>query len=284
MIYGNKPADGGNLIIEAEDYDNFITKEPAFVKWIHRYVGASEFLHNKKRYCLWLKNISPSELKTMPLVLARVKACKETRLQSIAAGIRKFAQTPTLFAQCTQVEGEPYIIVPRCSSENRKYIPIDFVESDVIASDAVFTIPNVSLYHFGILTSCVHNAWMRITCGRIKSDYRYSKEMVYNAFPWPDDVSESQKTKIESLAQTVLDARKLYPDSSLADLYDLHGMPPELMKAHNNLDKEVRKLYGYTKDTTEDEIVVDLLNRYEKLIEKEKKEQALQKKTRKKKN
>lgn len=283
MIMGNKPADGGNLIIEEEDYDDFIAKEPNASKWIHRYVGASEFLHNKKRYCLWLKGISPAELKTMPLVMERVKACKESRLNSIAAGIRKFAETPTLFAQCTQVEGEPYIIVPCHSSETRKYIPIDFVSPDIISSNAVFTIPNASLYHFAILTSCVHNAWMRITCGRIKSDYRYSKEMVYNAFPWTDDVSESQKAKIESLAQAVLDARKLYPDSSLADLYDPNGMPPELTKAHSNLDREVMKLYGYSKDTSEDEIVADLLNRYEKLIEQEKLAQSEKpKQTRKK--
>lgn len=284
MIYGNKPADDGNLIIEEKDYEEFIEKEPNAIKYIHRYVGAKEFLHNKKRYCLWLKHISPAELKKMPLVMERVKACKEARLNSPAAGIRKFAETPALFAQCTQVEGVPYIIVPRHSSENRKYIPIDYVNPDVIASDAVFTIPNVSLYHFGILTSFVHMAWVKITCGRIKSDWRYSKEMVYNAFPWIEEMSNTQRDKIESLAQAVLDARKIHPDSSLADLYDPERMPAELVKAHNNLDREVMKLYGYSKDTTEDEIIADLLNRYEKLIEKEKLEQTkTTKKPRKKK-
>ncbi|MBQ2760815.1 MAG: class I SAM-dependent DNA methyltransferase [Mailhella sp.] len=284
MIYGNKPADGGNLIIEEKDYDDFIAKEPDAIKWIRRYVGASEFLHNKKRYCLWLKNISPAELKKMPLVMKRVKACKETRENSIAEGIRKFAETPTLFAQCTQVEGEKYIIVPRHSSESRKYIPIDYVEPEVIASDAVFTIPNASLYHFGILTSCVHNIWMRITCGRIKSDFRYSKEMVYNAFPWIDDVPIAQRKKIATLAQAVLDERKKHSDSSLADLYDPDAMPVELKKAHNELDKEILKLYGYSKKNSEEAIVADLLNRYEELLKKGNIKQESKEKTSRKKN
>lgn len=274
MIYGNKPADDGNLIIEEKEYEEFIKKEPNAIKYIHRYVGAKEFLHNKKRYCLWLKHITPAELKKMPLVMERVRACKEARLKSPAAAIRKFAETPSIFAQCTQVEGEPYIIVPCHSSENRKYIPIDFVSPDIISSNAVFTIPKASLYHFGILTSSVHMAWVKITCGRIKSDWRYSKEMVYNAFPWIEEISDTQREKIESLAQAVLDARTLYPDSSLADLYDPESMPVELIKAHNNLDREVLKLYGYSKDTSEDEIVADLMSRYERLMEKEKLEQA----------
>lgn len=269
MVYGNKPADGGNLIVEKEDYANFIAKEPAAAKYIHRYIGAVEFLHNEKRYCLWLKGASPKELKNMSLVMQRIEKCKEMRNNSVAAAIRKFAQTPTLFAQITQPDGVPYIIVPAHSSSSRRYIPLGFVSPDVISSNAVFIIPNANIYLFGLLMSNVHNAWMRTVCGRLKSDYRYSKEIVYNCFPWPAP-TEQQKAKIEQTAQAILDARALYPDSSLADLYDELTMPPELRKAHQANDRAVMDAYGFTKGTaartSESACVAELMKLYQQKV------------------
>ena len=269
MVYGNKPADGGNLIIEKDDYINFIANEPGAAKYIRRYIGAVEFLHNEKRYCLWLKGANPRELKNMPLVMLRIKKCKETRNNSVAAAIRKFAQTPTLFAQITQPDGVPYIIVPAHSSSSRKYIPLGFVSPDVISSNAVFIIPNANIYLFGLLMSNVHNAWMRTVCGRLKSDYRYSKEIVYNCFPWPDPTDE-QKSKIERTAQAILDARNLYPDCSLADLYDELTMPPELRKAHQANDRAVMDAYGFTKGTaartSESACVAELMKLYQQKV------------------
>ena len=280
MVYGNKPADGGNLIIEAEDYEAFIAQEPQAAKWIHPLLGAVEYLHNKKRYCLWLEGASPAELKSMPLVYERLKKCKEIREGSIAAGIRKFADTPHLFAQCTQPIDKDFVIVPRVSSETRKYIPLSFLERGIIVSDAVQIIPNATLYHFGILTSSVHNAWMRAVCGRLKSDYRYSKDIVYNNFPWPEAVVELAETtghfdklndlkaKIEQTAQAILDARALYPDSSLADLYDETLMPVELRKAHRENDRAVMAAYGFDPKMDESEIVARLFEMYEAMVRK----------------
>ena len=269
MVYGNKPADGGNLIIEKNDYANFLANEPGAAKYIHRYIGAVEFLHNEKRYCLWLKGANPKEIKNMPLVMQRIEKCKEMRNNSVAAAIRKFAQTPTLFAQITQPDGVPYIIVPAHSSSSRKYIPLGFVSPDVISSNAVFIIPNASIYLFGLLMSNVHNAWMRTVCGRLKSDYRYSKEIVYNCFPFPNP-TDAQKSKIERTAQAILDARDLYPDCSLADLYDELTMPPELRKAHLNNDRAVMDAYGFTKGTaartSESACVAELMKLYQQKV------------------
>lgn len=269
MVYGNKPADGGHLIIEADEYEDFIKREPQSARYIHRLLGATEFLNNKKRYCLWLVGASPAELKKCPLIMERVRMCKEQRESSIAAGIRKFADTPMLFAQITQPEGKPYIIIPRHSSEKRKYIPFGFVDPDVKVNDAVQIIPDATLYHFAILMSNVHMAWTKAVCGRIKSDYRYSKDIVYNNFPWCSPTPE-QKAKIEKTAQMILDARALYPDSSLADLYDETVMPPELRKAHQLNDRAVMEAYGFWgKLNTESECVAELMKMYQKLTEKE---------------
>ena len=270
MVYGNKPADGGNLIIEADEYEEFIAKDPNAKKFIRPLLGASEYLHNKKRWCLWLKGASPNELKSCPMVMERIRRCKETREKSIAAGIRKFAQTPTLFAQITQPDGVNYIIIPRHSSETRRYIPFGFVSPQVIVNDAVQIIPNARLFHLGVLVSNVHMAWIRAVCGRIKSDYRYSKDIVYNNFPWPMP-TEEQRAKIEETAQAILDARALYPDSSLADLYDETTMPPELRKAHQQNDKAVMRAYGFdVKTTTETTCVAELMKRYQALTESKK--------------
>lgn len=266
MMYGNKPADGRNLIIEECDYQAFLDREPAAKKYIRQYIGANEYLHNKKRYCLWLKGANPNELKSMPLVLQRMEKCKKSRENSVAAAIRKFAATPFLFAQITQPEGKSYIVIPGHSSSGRKYIPFGFVSHEIISSNAVFIIPDADIFHFGILISNVHNMWVRAICGRIKSDYRYSKEIVYNNFPWPEETPD-QKVIIEERAQKVLEARALYADSSLATLYDPLIMPPELLKAHKNLDRVVMKLYGYPREAAEPDIVADLMKRYQKLMD-----------------
>ena len=271
MTTGNRPADGGHLIIEAEDYDEFIKKEPNAKKYIKKLTGAMEFINNKARYCLWLVDINPKELRNMPEVLKRVEACKEDRLNG-AEDRQKLAATPWLFREtkCPDL----YVIVPATSSENRKYVPMGFLDSSTIATNSATIIPNANLYDFGILTSNVHMAWMRTVCGRLKSDYRYSKDIVYNNFPWCTPTDE-QKEKIEKTAQGILDARELYPECSLADLYDDLTMPPELRKAHQENDKAVMEAYGfYKKDEngkrtwlTESETVAQLMEMYQKLTE-----------------
>ena len=269
MVYGNKPADGGYLIIEDEEYERFVKLEPQAKQFIKPFLGAVEYLHSKKRWCLWLKDADPHQLRKCPMILDRVKKCQETRLNSVAAAIRKFAETPTLFAQITQPMNVNYIIVPRVSSERRKYIPMGFLDSSTIVSDAVQIVPNATLYEFGLLTSNAHMAWMRAVCGRLKSDYRYSKDVVYNNFPWPNP-TEEQKAKIEQTAQAILDARALYSDSSLADLYDELTMPPELRKAHQANDRAVMDAYGFTKGhparTSESACVAELMRMYQKLV------------------
>lgn len=265
MVYGNKPADGGFLIIEDADYEKFIKDEPQAVKYIRPLLGAVEYLHNKKRWCLWLRNAEPGELKKMPKVMERVRNCQKKRADSIAAGIRKFADTPTLFAQITQPDNVPYIIVPRVSSEKRRYIPMGFLDPSIIVSDAVQIIPNATLHEFGVISSNVHMAWMRAIAGRLKSDYRYSKDVVYNNFIWPEP-TDKQKAMIEKTAQAILDARALYPDSSLADLYDEAVMPPELRKAHQLNDRAVMDAYGFDRKLTESACVAELMRLYQEKV------------------
>lgn len=260
---GNQPTDGGNLIIEKEDYSDFIKKEPNAIKYIKKLIGAREYINNLDRYCLWLKDISPAELRSMPYVCERVKAVREMRLKSPDASTRKLADTPTLFRETNNPNS--YIIVPSVSSENRRYIPLGFLDGNTIPTNLVLIIPDATLFHFGVLTSNVHMAWMRAVCGRLKSDYRYSKDIVYNNFPWPTPTN-AQKAKIEETAQAILYARSLYPDSSLADLYDETTMPPELRKAHQQNDRAVMAAYGFpTKDFTESDIVAELLKMYKEL-------------------
>ena len=261
--FGSMPRDGGGFILSEEEKTNLISQEPLAEKWIRNYVGAVEFLNNKKRYCLWLVNADPSEIKKCPTVLKRITAVRDFRAASKAAGTRKFAETPTLFCQIAQPESD-YIIVPETSSGKRRYVPIGFMDNKTIASNLVFLIPDGTLYEFGILCSQIHNAWMRVVAGRLKSDYRYSKDIVYNNFPWCEPTN-AQKAAIEKTAQAILDARALYPDCSLADLYDEATMPPELRKAHQANDKAVMKAYGYAPSMTEPEIVADLMKRYQEL-------------------
>ena len=273
MIYGNKPADGGNLIIEDADLNEFIKKDPNAKKYIHPLLGASEYIKGNKRWCLWLDGADPEDLKKCPMIMERIKKCKEARENSVAAGIRKFATTPTLFAQRTQPVDKDFIIVPRVSSQARRYVPMGFIKSGTIVTDRVQVIPDASLYDFGIIISNIHMAWMRVTCMRLKSDYSYSKDVVYNNFPWPEP-TEQQKEKIEKTAQAILDARALYPNSSLATLYDELTMPPELRKAHQQNDMAVMQAYGFTKGSeaykSEAACVAELMKRYQKLCEKQK--------------
>ena len=268
MVTGNRPADGGHLIIEAEDYADFIKHEPSSQKYIKKLLGAAEFINNKERWCLWLVDASPSELRKMPLVMNRIQACKEDRENAPDEGRRKLAITPHLFRE--QLNPETYIIVPSVSSERRRYVPMGFLTSDTIPTNLVLIIPDASLYHFGVLISNVHMAWMRAVCGRLKSDYRYSKDVVYNNFPWPNPTDE-QKAKIEKTAQAIMDARALYPDSSLADLYDELTMPVELRKAHQDNDRAVMQAYGFdVKTMTESQCVAELFKLYQELTNKTK--------------
>lgn len=263
MTTGNRPADGGHLIIEAEEYEDVIRKEPNAAKYIKKLLGSVEFINNKKRYCLWLVGANPAELRKMPEVMKRIERCKQDRLNSPDAGRRKLAQTPSLFRET--MNPDSFMIVPKVSSERRRYIPIGFFTADTISTDLNFIIPNATIYDFGVLTSNVHMAWMRAVCGRLKSDYRYSKDVVYNNFPWPTP-TDAQKAKIEQTAQAILDARALYPDCSLADLYDEVTMPPELRKAHQQNDKAVMQAYGFWgKLNTETECVAELMKMYQEL-------------------
>ncbi len=262
---GNQPTDGGNLIIEASELDEFLEKEPLAQKYIKRLVGAKEYINSLDRYCLWLINVPPSELRKMPLVMERVKKVKEMRLSSSDKGTQKLADYPTLFRETNNPK--TFIVVPSVSSENRKYVPMGFLDENTIPTNLVLIIPEASLYHFGIVTSNVHMAWMRAVCGRLEMRYRYSKDIVYNNFPWPTPTDE-QKAKIEQTAQAILDARALYPDCSLADLYDELTMPVELRKAHQANDKAVMQAYGFWgKLNTESECVAELMRMYKELTE-----------------
>ena len=261
---GNKPIDGGKYLFTKEEMDNFIKIEPKATQYFKPWYGSEEFIHQKPRYCLWLGGCSPSELRQMPHCMKRIEAVREIRLASSSAGTRKLADRPTRF----HVENMPdtnFIIVPKVSSEKRRYVPMGFMSPDVLASDLVFVIPDATLYHFGILESNVHMAWMRAVCGRLEMRYRYSKDVVYNNFPWPTP-TEEQKAKIEKTAQAILDARALYPDSSLADLYDELTMPVELRKAHQENDRAVMQAYGFPiKTMTESQCVAELFKMYQEL-------------------
>ena len=263
MTTGNRPADGGNLIIEESDYEGFIKTDPESVRYIKKLVGSEEFINNKKRYCLWLVGVSPSELRKMPKVMERVTACRENRLAAPDPGRRKLADTPSLFRETKNPS--TYIIVPSTSSEKRPYLPMGFLTGDTIPTNAVTIIPEASVYHLGILESSVHMAWMRAVCGRLEMRYRYSKDIVYNNFPWPANLDRAMIDKISATAQGILDARAIYPDSSLADLYDEVAMPPELHKAHRANDAAVLEAYGFPKDASESDIVARLFKMYQDL-------------------
>ncbi len=263
MIKGSSPVDGGNLIIEAKDYEEFVRRDPNSKQFIKRMVGSEDFINNKERFCLWLLNASPAEIRRCPLIMERIEKVREMRLNSTKEATRKYADYPTRFMECRQPQTD-YLLFPRHSSENRRYIPIGYVSADIICNDSANVVPSASLYHFGVLVSNVHNGWMRTVCGRLKSDYRYSNTIVYNNFPWPNP-TEEQKTKIGQTAQTILNARAKYSDCSLADLYDEAAMPPELRKAHQENDRAVMTAYGFDVKMTESQCVTELFKLYQEL-------------------
>lgn len=261
---GCQPTDGGNLIIEADDYDDFIKKEPKSKKFIKKLIGAREFLNNTDRYCLWLVDASPSELKEMPLVLDRIRKTKEMRLSAKDKGTQKLADKPHLFRETYNYKN--YLVIPKLHTERRKYIPMGFFDENIISTDLNYITSEATLYDFGVLESNVHMAWTKTICGRMGNAIRYSAGIVYNNFPWPSPTKE-QKERIEKTAQMILDARNLYPDSSLADLYDDLTMPPELRKAHQEDDKAVMEAYGFDWRTmTESECVAELMKLYQALV------------------
>lgn len=262
---GNYPTDGGNLILSETERMELLKQDSTLEVCIRRYIGAQDFINNNvTRYCLWLKNISPSIYRKNPEIMRRLQAVREMRLQSTAAPTRAMAEKPYLFFSTPQTDNN-YLCIPEVSSERRRYIPIGFMDKSIIASNTVLIVPDATLYHFGVLTSNVHNAWMRVVAGRLKSDYRYSGAIVYNNFPWCE-LTDEQKAKIEQTAQAILDARALYPDCSLADLYDEVTMPPELRKAHQANDKAVMQAYGFWgKIKTESECVAELMKMYQEL-------------------
>ena len=271
MIFGSMPNDGGALSnFSTEEKKEICKSYPQAEQFFKKLVGASEFINNKDRWTLWLYDVNPAEWRKIKPIYEAVDQVRKNREASNRASTKKLAEVPYLFGEIRQPIGN-YMIIPRVSSENRRYIPLGFTSPDVIASDAVQIIPNASLYHFGILTSNVHMAWMRTVAGRLKSDYRYSAKIVYNNFPWPE-VTKEREERISQTAQAILDARALYPDSSLADLYDELTMPPELRKAHQANDKAVMQAYGMTKEVdgkktwlTESETVARLFEMYEAL-------------------
>ncbi len=266
---GNKPIDGGNYLFTEQEMNEFIQKEPKSKQFFHPWYGAYEFINNDPRYCLWLGNCSPSELKSMPEVLKRVKNVKAYRLSSKSPGTQKIANRPTHFHIENMPKGK-YIVIPEVSSQRREYIPMGVMDDTVLCSNKVRILADISTCNFGILESKVHMDWMRLMSCRLKSDYSYSVSDVYNTFPWPDPTPQ-QKEQIKKTAQAILDVRSKYPDASLADLYDPLTMPLDLRKAHEANDRAVMKAYGFKPSMTEQQIVAELMKLYQKLIEDQKK-------------
>ena len=266
MSKGSQPTDGGYLILSASEKEEIIQKHPQTADFIKRYMGSEEFINNKYRYCLWLYGVAPNKYRTCPEIMSRLQSVAEARKKSPTASVRKDAEKPMLFTQIRQPKTN-YLAVPEVSSQRRRYIPIGFMNPDIISSSKLYLIPEATIYMFGIITSNVHMAWMRVVCGRLKSDYSYSPA-VYNNFPWPNP-TEAQRAKIEQTAQGILDARALYPDCSLADLYDEATMPPELRTAHQKNDRAVMEAYGFWgKLNSESACVAELMKLYQQLTEK----------------
>jgi hypothetical protein len=262
--YGNKPTDDGNYIFDDEEKNQFLKSEPKAKRLFKRFIGSYEFINNEIRWCLWLKDVSPVELKSMPLVLERVEKVRKFRQSSTAEPTRKSANFPSIFFYVSH-PNTPYLVVPETSSERRKFIPIGYVDKDTIASNAVYLIPNADFFTLGIMCSSMHMSWTREICGRLKSDYRYSGSIVYNNYPWPENPTAKQKEAVEKAAQAVLDARAQFPNSSLADLYDPNTMPPALVKAHNALDKAVDTCYRsqpFPNETKRIEFLFELYDKY----------------------
>ena len=266
MIYGSKPVDGGFFFLTEQEKDEVLKKEPHLEKFIRQIFGSEEYIKNKKRYCFWLVDASPSDIKNSPTLFSRVQSVRDYRLQSPKEATRLSADRASVFQE-VRYSTSDYIIVPRVSSEKRRYIPTGYVSPEIVTNDSVQFIPNATLYHFGILTSNVHMAWMRVVCGRLEMRYRYSKDIVYNNFPWPA-ITPEQEAEISRTAQAILDARNLYPDCSLADLYDEVTMPVELRRAHQANDRAVMRAYGLPVTTSESDTVAHLFKLYEELTKK----------------
>ncbi|MCM1136696.1 MAG: hypothetical protein NC400_14120, partial [Clostridium sp.] len=264
IFLGGQPIDDGNLILTCEEKDDLLKAEPQAEQFIRPYMMGKDFIDRKNRYCIWLVGVSPDAVRKCPRLLERVKRVQEFRKASTRANTKKSAQTPMVFAEIKECKTD-YVAIPKVSSQNRRYIPIDYLKAEIIPGDKLFVLQGSDLYHFGVLTSNVHMAWMRMVCGRLKSDYSYSNTIVYNNFPWCNPTNE-QRRKIEQTAKGILDARALYPDSSLADLYDELLMPIELRKAHMQNDKAVMQAYGFSiKDTTEESCVAELMKMYQQM-------------------
>ncbi len=264
MSKGSQPTDGGYLLLSEKDRSELLAKHPEANELIRPFVGSDDLIKGKKRFCLWLKNVSPAKYRHIAPIMARLNGVTESRLKSPTASVRRDADTPMLFTQIRQPDTN-YLAVPEVSSENRRYIPISFLTPDIIGSNKLYMISDADKYMFGVLISNVHMAWMRTVAGRLELRYSYSPA-VYNNFPWPTP-TEEQKNKIEQTAQAILDARALYPDCSLADLYDEVAMPPELRKAHQANDRAVMQAYGFdVKTMTESTCVAELMKMYQQLV------------------
>lgn len=268
MVFGNMPNDGGHLLLSDVERVELVAIEPEAVTWIHPFLGAEEFINGIARWCLWLKDIPTQELKKMPHVLERIEAVRKHRAASTRAATNKLAATPTLFGEIRQPKSR-YILVPRHSSENRTFIPLGYIEANVVVGDSNMCVPDAPPWHFGVMTSTMHMAWVRAVCGRIKSDFRYSAQIVYNNFPWAQDLDEKHRAAIESSAQGVLDARVAHAGATLAQLYNTNTMPPDLSNAHAALDRAVDAAYvadgGAKKYASDAERVAFLFRRYAEL-------------------
>jgi fido (protein-threonine AMPylation protein) len=279
IAFGSMPNDGGNLILTREQVDELLTKEPDAGPFIRQLMGSDEFINGTNRFCLWLVDASPRELKTFALVRARVERVKAVRIASSRETTRTLADSPTLFGEIRQPKKQ-FLAVPEVSSENRLFIPMGFLRPETIVTNKLYTINDASFYHFGILESSMHMAWVRSVCGRLKSDYQYSAGIVYNNFPWPDDLTDKQQEAIEKAAQGVLDARAAHPGSTLADLYDPIAMPPNLRQAHQALDRAVDAAYGkkgFISDAERVAFLFELYHKYTSLLPEPEKEKRTNK-------
>jgi hypothetical protein len=273
MCFGNMPLDGGHLLFTNEEKDELLKIEPQAAKYLKPLISAFEFINGMQRWCLWLERVEPYEYRSMPEILKRIDLVKKFRLNSKAPSTQKFAQTPALFRDRNRPKS--YILIPSTSSENRTYIPLGFFGEDEVANNSCHIIPDGTIYHFGIVSSKMHVTWLKHIGGRLESRFRYSKDIVYNNFPWPENPTDKQKEKVESAVKKVLETRELFPGSTLADLYDPLTMPPALVKAHQELDKAVDLCYRsqpFPNETKRIEFLFDLYEKYTSGLFREKKE------------
>ncbi len=267
--YGSFALDNGNYTIKEKEYDVIAKDDPAALSFMRPFVGAQELLHGQKRYCIWLKDISPSLFIKNKTIMGKIEKVKTWRENSSRKTTKELAATPALFAEIRQPTSS-YLAIPTVCSESRKYIPMAYLPADIVASNQLYIVEHTGLYHFGVLTSNVHMAWVRVVCGRLEMRYRYSSGVVYNNFPWPSP-SPAQRARIEQTAQAILDARARYPECSLADLYAETAMPPDLRTAHQKNDRAVMEAYGFTREqNSESACVAQLMKLYQELVEKEK--------------